>query len=455
MKAYVKSYLEKKGYRVNMRALDIIRAADDWYRSRVTDAHKMVSVNGESYELARMGFAKRAASDDANLCEVIEINAGASDDLVRDALNENRFDTQYRAQLELMSAEGTVACYVRIAGADVMSDGSMSGGDIRLSYIEAGHYLPLTIENGDVLEAAFWGANHVGTEERVTLVICTRDEHGVYWYETVLFDDDGRITSVTRVELGEVKPFAVMRTAEVNHIDNMSGYGYPKVYGAIPIFKGLDAAFTALLADVDDAKAITFINERICGFDDAGRPIPPNRAQKKRFVFLGESLPSADSVIQRDTPDIRIDAFKQTIELLFSAMSSKFGFGTKKYNLENAQIQTATQYIGERQDMMQELNKQRYCAIEYINGIVRAIRWFSNRFHGTNCNIDEEIHIDFDDSYIENRATRLETYRQDALVGLGGEYTRQLYLKEKYNLDDAEAALWAGAIAQEPEEDDA
>lgn len=454
MNHYILQYLKNRGYNVSNKAEEILDEADDWYRIRITDDHRRVTVNGQGYTLARMGFAKRAAADDANLCEVVEINTGSSNDYVNAVLAENQWETQYRKQLELTSAEGTTACYIRVENATVMTDGTITGGDIRLNYIDATGYLPLTVVNDEVIEAAFWGEQIKDTERTWTLMLCTLNENGLYQYETVLFDNQGKAKPQPIVTLGDVKPFAVMRTAEVNSIEGMDGYGYPKVYGGIPIFLGLDAAFSAFLGDVDKSEAITFINEKLCGFDDAGRPIPPNESMKRRFVFLGDKLPQMDSLIQTEQPEIRVGSFREVIELLLDMMSVKFGFGTKKYDFQNGSIQTATQYIGERQDMMQELNKQRYQSTQYIQGIVRAILWFSNAFKGTAYNIDEEITVEYDDSYIENKADRLESYRQDALSGLGGVYTRALYLKEKYNLTDEEAQRWAtagDAFADEPE----
>lgn len=92
-----------------------------------------------------------------------------------------------------------------------------------------------------------------------------------------------------------------------------------------------------------------------------------------------------------------------------------FGYGTKKYSFENGQIKTATEYIGERQDAMQELNRQRYEATQYITAICRAIMWFSNTFHGTAWNLESAICIQFDDSYITDKQTELETMRADAI----------------------------------------
>lgn len=458
MNTYVREYIENKGYKINTHALEIIEEADDWYRIRETAMHKLATINGETYVIPRMGFAKRAAADDANLCEIISINAGErNDETVHKILDENRFDTQYRRQLELTSAEGTTACYVRLENADVMTDGALQGGDIRLNYVDANGYMPLTVVNDEIIEAAFWGDDFRETEKETTLVMCTRGTDGIYQYETVVFNSDGEASTAEIVRLGEVKPFEVMRVAEVNNIDGMLGYGLPKVYGSIPVFYALDCAFNDLTVDIRDAQKITFLNERICGFDDNGKPIPPNAAQKRRFVFLGEKLPQMDSIIKSESPEIRIGPFKDTIDTLLAFISLKFGYGTKKYSFdrERSEITTAAQYIGERQDMMQELNKQRFQAAQYIRGIIKAALWFENTFRGGSFNLDDEITIEFDDSYVENKAERLESIRQDALAGLGGVYTKVRYLMAKYNLEENEAIKWATTEDVDEEDNEA
>ena len=93
-----------------------------------------------------------------------------------------RFDTQYREQLELTSAEGTSACYVRLEDADVMSDGTLSGGRICLNYIGATGFLPLTVRNGEVVEAAFCGEALRGAQS-----VEPRAAHELYDLQAVNF----------------------------------------------------------------------------------------------------------------------------------------------------------------------------------------------------------------------------------------------------------------------------
>lgn len=452
MEGCVKEFLQKKGYTVNDNALTVIQACDDWYSNRIIeDFHKRKTLNGIPYELNRLNFGKRCCSDDANLCEVLEINAGDGEqaDFVNDALGKSEFNTQYRKQLEKTSADGTTACYIRLDNATFMDNGSVQGGSIKLNYVEADAFMPLTVENDIVTEAAFSGSALSKGKKQTTLVLFTLGENGMYTAETHVFDDKGNEIKdmETIVQLGDVKPFAVMRNAEVNNLDDMTGYGLPKLWGAIPALKVVDLCYNVLFSDLDKSEKIILISELLCEFDENGRPkLTPE--QKKLFVFTGEKLPEEKGMIQEYNPEIRVDQVTKSFELALSLLSMSFGYGTKKYSFENGQITTATEYVGERQDQMQELNRQRQEAIRYIQDICRAVMWFANTFHGKAFNLEQEILVDFDDSYITDREAELERKRNDALAFDIPELT-VWYLMDAYSITEEEARAMVEAKQQE------
>jgi len=411
-------FLKNLGYEYNAEAMAYIQECNDWYTNQATDFHKRKTLTNISYELDSLNFAKRCCGDDANLCEVIEINGGENEsqfNFINDILEDNRFDVMYRKQLEKMSALGTVGCYVLIQNGNLMSDGTIQGGRIRINYCDADCIIPLTIVNDEITECAFFGRNFKHSKKEQVLVVFTK-ENDKYKCDTYYFNNKGEATDESiSVQLGEVKPFAIMRTAESNNIDGMDGYGYPKLYSAIPVLKVLDLAFNILFSDLDKGEKIVLVNEMLCEFDkDTGKPKLSNE-QKKMFMLMSQKL-SGDAVFVKEiNPEIRIDVIDNVFETCLSLLSMSFGYGTKKYTFENHQIQTATQYIGERQDAMQELNKQRSEAEAYITDICRAIMWFSNTFLKTSWNVDEDICVEFDDSYIVDRQTELETLRADAI----------------------------------------
>ena len=431
---------------MNEHALTVIGVCDDWWSSRIIDDfHKRTNLNGENIELSRLGFPKRACSDDANLCEVISIAPEETDEaeeFIDKLFKENRFDVRYREQLEKTSATGTVGAYLYLANADYYDDGSVRGGAIRINYVDADCIIPLTVENHLVTECAFGVTNMVKGKERTTLTIFTMDEHGRYSGETVIFNERGEEQPDEHniITLGDVKPFSIMQNAEVNNLDNMEGYGLPKIYGCIPFFKAADLCYNILYGDLGNGDKLVFINELLSCIsrDNDGNPMLTPQ-QKKLFILLGEKLPNQDNLVKEYNPEIRTAQITEAFELVLSLISLSFGYGTKKYTFENGQITTATEYIGERQDAMQELNRQRKNATDYIEDIIKASLWFSNQFHGTTFNLDEEFNIEFDDSYIEDKQTKLENMRNDATSFPEIPWLLVQYLMERYNLPEEEA----------------
>ena len=246
-----------------------------------------------------------------------------------------------------------------------------------------------------------------------------------------------------------------MRNAEVNNLDDMEGYGLPKLWNAISTLKVIDLCYNVLYGDLDKSEKIILVNELLCEFDQkSGKPkLTPE--QKKLFVFTGEKLPEEKGLIQEYNPEIRMDQITKVFELALSLLSMSFGYGTKKYSFENGQIVTATEYVGERQDQMQELNRQRQEAVAYIQDICRAVMWFSNQFHNTSYNLDADICVDFDDSYITDKETELERKRNDALTFEIPQLT-VWYLMEAYNLteEEAKALVLQKQKKEESEEDE-
>ncbi len=220
------------------------------------------------------------------------------------------------------------------------------------------------------------------------------------------------------------------------------------------MLKSLDLCYNVLFGDLDKADKLLIVNDIMCKFDENGKPITPNEQAKKLFVMIGmDKLPGAKELVTEYNPEIRIDSVTKAFELNLSLLSMMFGYGTKKYSFENGNITTATEYIGERQDQMQELNRQRQEAVRYIQDICRAVMWFSNTFHGTAYDVGADIKVDFDDSYITDKEAELERVRNDALSFDISKLTIW-YLMDAYNLTEDEATELVAAKQEEEEQDD-
>lgn len=465
MNDYAKAYLEKMGYSVNGNALAIIKTCDDWFANReIEDFHKRRNLNDAELRLSRMNFAKRCCADDANLCEIISVvpeKESDSQEFIKQFLEKNRFDVRYREQLEKTSATGTVGAYLYLDRSTYVQDSegnvSAKGGRICVNYVDADCIIPLTVENKLVTECAFCATTIVKGKERTTLVIFTQ-ENGLYKAETTVFNEKGAKLDEesASIQLGKVKPFAIMQNAEVNNLDDMNGYGLPKIHNNIPLFKAVDLCYNLLFGDLSKADKLVFINELLACIkkNKDGEPyLTPQ--QKEIFILLGGAegkLPEEKSLVQEYNPEIRIEQITKAFELVLSLLSMNFGYGTKKYTFENGQIKTATEYMGTKQDSVQELNKQRKQATDYITDIIHAAMWFSNQFLNTSYDVEEVLSIEFDDSYIVDKETELDRIRNDALSFDIPELTIK-YLMEAYNYTEEDATAMVMKKVEEKEGD--
>lgn len=449
MKGFVLDYLTKLNYEIGTDAFAIMEICDNWYANReIEEFHVRKNINNVEYRMKRMNFAKRCCADDANLCEIIAVTPKKSSEgkaFIQTLFERNNFDTMYRQQLEKMTAEGTVGAYIYLDNAQYIAkeDGStiVKGGTVKINYVDPDCIIPLTIIDEKITEAAFASTNTVKGKEQTTLVIFSKQDDGLYEAQTIVFDDAGReLPELTRnIVLGDIKPFSIMRTAQVNNIDKMKGYGLPKVYHSIPIFMAIDLCYNLFHSDLKKGEKMVLLNEALCEFTKDGKP---TREVKEIFVLLGEKLPEEKTLYQEYNPQIRVEEITKAFELALSLVSMQFGYGSKKYTFENGQIKTATEYIGERQDCMQELNKQRKQSEGYVKDIIRAAMWFENQFNSAHYDTDEELTVDFDDSYIEDKQAKIERIRNDA-VSFDIPEIKIRYFMEAYNLTEKEAKAWA------------
>lgn len=454
---FISKELAERGYQVDQEALNVIQLTNAWYTNKNIDGfHNVFTINGVKYNLEKTNFAKTICNDDANLVEVIEINAQNNDsqnEYVNDILKANNFTKMYRKQIEQISANGTAGAYLRFKDALVDDDNNvLSLGKIEIQYVDAQNIIPLKVVNDEVIEVAFASTQKIEGNKLIYSLIIFYLVGENYNADIVYFNERGqKIESMSEtLQLGDVKPFAILRTATNNNLE-MYGYGFPKLYNAIPSLKILDLATTMFKRDLDKSDKVVLINQRLAKRDENGNLVPPTKEMKKIFVQVGdEKLPQEGSLYQEYNPTIRVEEAEKSIELALSMLSMSFGYGTKRYEFENGRILTATEYIGDKQDMMQELNKQREENKTYISDIIKAIRWFVNNFEQGIALNDDEINVDFDDSYVIDREAEVKALREDALAFQIDELLIW-YLMKRYNISEEEATK---LTSQMPSKDD-
>ncbi len=156
------------------------------------------------------------------------------------------------------------------------------------------------------------------------------------------------------------------------------------------------------------------------------------------FVSVGDSLVDENgkqNAVQEYNPALRVSENKDGIQAQLDYLSFKVGFGTKHYQFNAGSIVTATQYIGDKQELVQNAAKHYIVIADALKTIVRAILWAGREVLGQPVNPDAQVTVNFEDSYIIDKEAERERDRQD--------------VRDVFMLPEEYRAKWYGETLEE------
>ena len=119
-------------------------------------------------------------------------------------------------------------------------------------------------------------------------------------------------------------------------------------------------------------------------------------------------------------PDLRVDDNKNAVQFALDMASFKAGLGTKYYqfNTANATIVTATQYVGDRQDLVINAKKYRDRLNKFISDIIRASLLLDKIIFHENVVEDCDVLVENVDGFMVDQETVRNEARQDLASGV-------------------------------------
>jgi A118 family predicted phage portal protein len=173
---------------------------------------------------------------------------------------------------------------------------------------------------------------------------------------------------------------------------------------------------------------------------DEGKEIPPDDINQNLFSYVGDGMESGQ-LIQEFNPMLRVDENVNGIQAQLDYLSFKVGFGTKHYQFNAAGsggsgAVTATQYVGDKQDLIQNVNKHYISMKDSLAQLIRGVLTISQKVIDSKIKPDAEIVITFDDSFITDKDSELLSMQQDVASGL---IRPEIYLAKKYGVTEKEA----------------
>lgn len=440
MNSEIISYLNKNcGCSLDSSYYKYIDEWHDWWAGFHEPFHRIKTSDGKkrkSRDMYTMKMAKKVCEDWASILinDKTSVKIGneyserfiAGDTENGGVFGSNNFWDEANGLMERMMRSGTAAVVIRLKNASVNADGTFrpdTGARIDLNYIDADMIIPLTCDNGIITEAAFCSELCVHGKNRIYLEIHRLREEE-YVIENHIFKADGGTLADDElpenlppvIRTGAKRPwFAICKPAIVNPIPGNNGLGCSVFCNAIDNLKGVDLAYNNFCSDIWLGQKKVFLSKSLMSDMTGGDPIAPDDVNQQLFCYVTESIgdDTGKPLVQEHNPDLRIKDNTDAVQAQLDYLSFKVGFGTKHYQFNSGSIVTATQYTGDKQDLVQNAHKHFIRVESFLHGLVKTLLWIGHNYIDAKIDPDAEISVIFDQSPLIDENAEREKDRQD------------------------------------------
>lgn len=391
-----------------------------WYQGTVKEFHTYWIYDGiksKKETRYRLGMAKKVCEDWANLLlnEKVSIKAGSFDKKLEEILTRNNFEVQGNKLIEITFALGTGA-FVEYLDPD---------GNETIDYIRADMIYPLSWDNGDITECAFGSVKTVNEKDRIYLQIHRKgiedkgENPDMYYIENKYLDADTGDEVELPDDIEELIPteydkpmFQIITPNIVNNLELDSPMGISVFANAIDQIKGCDLVYDSYMNEfVLGRKRILVPLSQAKIMQQGEKGTQPIFDPNDTVYFVLPDDRNSDMKLTEVDMTIRAQEHEQGINKSLDLMSMKCGMGTGRYKFESGGVKTATEVISDKDDLYQSLQKHKIPLTAAIEAMVKALHFMGNHS-------DEiEVHVDLDDSIIEDTATTVN--RNIELVNAG------------------------------------
>lgn len=418
-----------------------IQEWEDWWRGCYRPFHQFKERSGQRLvqrELYSLGMAKKVCEDWASLLlnEETQLMIGhrksseflLGKDGCSGVLAACDFWHQANALVERAFMSGTGAMVLRLSDIQVQDDCIIPlGGNIAIEYLSAKNIIPLTVRHGRIVEVAFVSQALEGGHPVIYLETHTLGKNGYVIHNRYFREEAGVLQQcplpkgmAAVLETGSLIPlFAILRPAIVNNLDESSGLGLSIFAGAIDCLKGVDLAFNNFCRDFKLGGKKVFLNQSLTARTQEGAIITPDDVAQQLFVDMGDNDGlDTQRLIYEFNPSLRVDENAKGVQTQLDYLSFKCGLGTRHYQFERGQVLTATQYMGDRQEMVQNAAKHGLAVRRAVEDILRAILWAGREVLAMEVRPDCSIVVQLEDGHFIDRESQRDRDRHEVAAGL-------------------------------------
>lgn len=471
----VKHLNKKYGIKLSTTYYEKIKTWRYWWEGFVDKVHSYRELGVDNAprqrKMYRLGMAKRVAEDWASLMlnekTLIAVEHKPSEEYLqgKDGTGGVFADTNFWAEgnelMEKAFAFGTGAFVARAEGAKVSDSGKIVADKEckpAIEYLDALSIIPLSVSKSKITEVAFVSEFTKKGKPCCYLETHMIGEKGNYIIENECFEIDGGDLKpcdlpegmAERIDTGSPRPwFAIVYPNIANNIRDNNGLGLSVYANATDNLLGVDIAFNNFLRDFRLGGKKVFYNKTMLQTNEKGQTITPDDVVQQLFQMVGDGMDfDAKQMAQEYNPSLRVTENKDGIQAQLDYLSFKCGMGTRRYQFEAGGVKTATEYTGERQDLVQHANKHMIPLEAAIKTLCAALLYIGKEFCGADCDPDTVISVNFEDGFFIDDETLRERDRQDVREGLMNkwEYRQKWYGETE---EEAKAAIEGMQTAKE------
>ena len=325
---------------------------------------------------------------------------------------------------------------------------------MRFDFVGGGHILPISVEGGRIVEAAFVSELRYRGESYLYVEAHLREADGYvirnryfrageFGIDEVSAGADCPFASVpAELRTGSPYPFFAILTPNIqNAAEEGCGLGQSVYADAIDCLKGVDLAFNNFCRDLKLGGKKVFINQSLVARDEYGNVYTPDDVAQQLFVTVGDVDLAEHPLIEEHNPTLRTEENRAAVQSQLDYLAFRCGLGAKHYlfgSTDGRARLTATQYMGERQDTRQNIVKHTKNVTSYILAVAKPLLWLAvHRFGYADVDEAAAISIRYDDSYFtDTEADRARDLREVS----AGLMTRDEFRVRWYGEDGGNAA---------------
>lgn len=461
-------FLTKKGYNLplNTEIYDYVGVWENWYDNNV-DFHTYKDNYGTTRKMYSLGMAKRLSEDWSSIIftekDEITTDKKQNKKFLDKIIKKIKLRKKLPEMIETSAWSGTCGCIYRLKNIKV-TNGIMEATedtDYDLIYVSAKNIIPLRIEHGKIIDVAFVSNITKNSKKLIYIELHQLTKDGYKISNSFIEADTGeeiedKDTIKEYYTQTNIPLFSILKPPIVNKIENNLGLGLSIYANAIDQLKATDVIYHNFIMDfVLGGKKIIYnkklIKYKTVEYKENGVrktkevPIYPDDISKQQFMEVGDGL-SSDELVHEINPTLRVDENKEGLQLSLDILSFMANLGTKYYEFSGGSVVTATQYAGDRQDLMKNANKYRNNLDEFISDIIKGALLLGRLVFKEKVDENCIVSVTNRDGILVSDEEIREQYRQEYNMGL---MSKRTYLMKINNWTEEEALAELQRIEEE------